>query len=172
MGPFQISDLAGLDLGWSRATSSGSTIRELLCERDRRGQKTGAGFYDYDEKRMPTPSPLTEQLIAELAVRNGIVRRAIDDSEILERLVYPMINEGAKLLAEGVALRASDIDVVWLNGYGWPAETGGPMYYAENLGLAYIVNRLHRLSQRLGPPFEPAPLLVRLANSGAGFDSK
>ena len=121
---------------------------------------------------MPTPSPLTEQLIAELAVRNGIVRRAIDDSEILERLVYPMINEGAKLLAEGVALRASDIDVVWLNGYGWPAETGGPMYYAENLGLAYIVNRLHRLSQRLGPPFEPAPLLVRLANSGAGFDSK
>lgn len=134
MGPFQMSDLAGLDLGWDKATSKGETIRDVLCERDRRGQKTGKGFYDYDENRRPSPSPEVEAIIADFAARSGLEQRVFSQEEIRERLLFPMINEGAKILEEGMAQRASDIDTVWINGYGWPAYTGGPMFWADTIG--------------------------------------
>ena len=116
MGPFAMSDLAGLDIGWSKDTSKSSTIREILCEMDRRGQKTGAGFYDYDEARNAKPSPVVEKIILDFAASKGINRRTISDDEILQRCIYPMINEGARILAEGKAQRASDIEIVWING--------------------------------------------------------
>src|SRR5271168_4356962 len=128
MGPFAMADLAGLDIGWSKTTSTSSSIRDILCEMDRRGQKTGAGFYDYDENRNARPSPLVEKIILDFASAKGVNRRAISDDEILERCLYPMINEGAKILEEGKAQRASDIDIVWINGYGWPVYRGGPMF--------------------------------------------
>ncbi|WP_207791535.1 3-hydroxyacyl-CoA dehydrogenase [Sandaracinobacteroides saxicola] len=130
MGPFQMSDLAGLDIGWSRETSTGATIRDRLCEMDRRGQKTGAGFYDYDAERKRTPSPVVETLIRDFMREKGVTPRSISQEEILDRLMTPFIAEGKAILAEGIAQRASDIDVVWVNGYGWPRATGGPMYWA------------------------------------------
>jgi len=163
MGPFQMSDLAGLDIGWSKETSKSETIRDKLCELDRRGQKTGAGFYDYDAKRERTPSPIVEQLVLELSKAKGITRRAISDQEILERCIYPMINEGAKILAEGKAYRASDIDIVWLNGYGFPAYRGGPMFYADTVGLPTVVAKLREQAHA------PAALLEKLAGEGKGF---
>ena len=169
MGPFAMADLAGLDLGWSRETSKGETVREILCERDRRGQKTGAGFYDYDESRRPTPSTLVEDIILDLSARKGVMRRAIGDQEILERCLYPMINEGARILEEGKAIRASDIDVVWINGYGWPVYTGGPMYHADQVGLSTILDRMRAYETAMGPDFKPAALLERLASEGKGF---
>ncbi len=144
MGPFQMADLAGLDLGWDEASSSGGTLREMLCERGRRGQKNGRGYYDYDDERNRTASGEVEALIRDFAVRSGITQRAIPDDEIRERLLYPMVDEGARILAEGIAQRASDIDVVWVNGYGWPAATGGPMFGADGIGLATVVAGLRR----------------------------
>ncbi|HUO93037.1 MAG TPA: 3-hydroxyacyl-CoA dehydrogenase NAD-binding domain-containing protein, partial [Rhizomicrobium sp.] len=120
MGPFAMSDLAGLDIGWNKETSKGETIRDVLCEMDRRGQKTGAGYYDYDENRNARPSPVTEKILEDFRKKRGINSRSISDEEILERCIYPMINEGAKILEEKKAIRASDIDIVWINGYGWP----------------------------------------------------
>ena len=169
MGPFQMSDLAGLDIGWSKETSKGATIRERLCEQDRRGQKTGAGFYDYDAKRNRSNSGLVEKLILDFAAEKGIQRRKIDDQEILERLVYPMINEGAKILAEGIAQRASDIDVVWIYGYGWPVYRGGPMFYADTVGAANVVAALEKHLPKLGPDFVIAPLLKQTAEKGKRF---
>jgi 3-hydroxyacyl-CoA dehydrogenase len=169
MGPFAMSDLAGLDIGWSRATSKGETARELLCEMDRRGQKTGAGFYDYDETRKATPSPVTEKIILDLSAKQGIARKAISDQEILERCIFPMINEGAKILEEGKAIRASDIDVVWLNGYGWPAYRGGPMFYADRVGLDRVLARMKELERRFGPALKPAALLEKLVAEGKRF---
>jgi 3-hydroxyacyl-CoA dehydrogenase len=163
MGPFAMADLAGLDIGWSRETSSSSTVREVLCEMDRRGQKTGAGFYDYDEARKPSPSPVAEQVILDFSAREGIERRPVADQEILERCVYPMINEGAKILDEGIASRASDIDVVWINGYGWPVYRGGPMFYADTIGPQAVLAALEGYQARFGEDFAPAPLLRRLA---------
>jgi 3-hydroxyacyl-CoA dehydrogenase len=150
MGPFQMSDLAGLDIGWDPAKSSSATVREVLCERGRLGQKSGKGFYDYDDKRRPSPSPEVDAVIAEFAARSGQAPREIGDEEIRERLLYPMIDEGARILEEGIAQRASDIDVVWLNGYGWPAWTGGPMFWADEVGLGTVVAGLERHSDRLG----------------------
>ena len=169
MGPFAMIDLAGLDLGWSRETSRGETVREILCERDRRGQKTGAGFYDYDENRKATPSAEVEAVIREVAGRQGIPQREIADQEILERCLYPMVNEGAKILEEGKALRASDIDIVWINGYGWPVYSGGPMHWADGIGLATIVARLRALEAQHGPAFKPAALIEKLAAEGGSF---
>jgi 3-hydroxyacyl-CoA dehydrogenase len=169
MGPFQMSDLAGLDIGWSKETSKGATIRERLCELDRRGQKTGAGFYDYDAKRNRSNSALVEKLILDFAAGKGITRRKIDDQEILERLVYPMINEGAKILAEGIAQRASDIDVVWIYGYGWPVYRGGPMFYADTVGAANVVAALEKHMPRLGEGFVIAPRLREVALAGMRF---
>jgi 3-hydroxyacyl-CoA dehydrogenase len=169
MGPFAMSDLAGLDIGWSRETSKGETVREILCEMDRRGQKTGAGFYDYDEKRNATPSPVTEKIILDLAAKKGINRRPISDEEILQRCIYPMINEGAKILEEGKAIRASDIDTVWVNGYGWPVYRGGPMFYGDTVGLPEVLRVMRAFEGQHGPDFKPAALLERLVAEGKGF---
>ena len=166
MGPFQMSDLAGLDLGWRRETSKGASIRDLLCERDRRGQKTSKGYYDYDASRTPTPSPEVEAIIAEFAARRGYRQRSIDEHEIRERLLYPMINEAARILEERIAQRASDIDLVWVNGYGWPAFTGGPMFWADGVGLDTIVAGLKTHVPRLGDDFTLSPLLLSKASKG------
>jgi 3-hydroxyacyl-CoA dehydrogenase len=163
MGPFAMSDLAGLDIGWSKETSKSSTIREILCEMDRRGQKTGAGFYDYDEQRNAKPSPVVEKIILDFAAKKGINRRTISDEEILERCIYPMINEGAKILEEGKAQRASDIDIVWINGYGWPVYRGGPMFYADLVGPEKVLAKLKEFEATMGDDFKPAPLLESAA---------
>ena len=163
MGPFQMSDLAGLDIGWDAATSQSATLRDRLCEAGRRGQKTAAGFYDYDAQRNRTPSPLVERMILDYAAERGVNRRPIDDAEILERCLYPMVSEGAAILEEGMAQRASDIDIVWINGYGWPVYRGGPMFWADSEGLPKIVAALERFG------LTPAPLLKRLAAEGKGF---
>ena len=169
MGPFAMSDLAGLDIGWSAETSKRSTIREILCEEGRRGQKTGAGFYDYDEARNAKPSAHVETIIREFAASKGVEQRAIGDAEILERCIYPMINEGAKILEEGKAQRASDIDIVWIYGYGWPVYRGGPMFYADTVGLKTVLAKLKEFQARFGDDFKPAALLEKLAAEGGAF---
>jgi 3-hydroxyacyl-CoA dehydrogenase len=169
MGPFQMADLAGLDIGWSADTSKGETLRDQLCERDRRGQKTRAGFYDYNDKREHTPSPIVEELVLQQSAAHGVTRRRIGDQEILERCLYPMINEGALILEEGKAYRASDIDMVWLTGYGFPAYRGGPMFYADTVGLKTVVGKLREFQAMSEADFRPAPLLVRLAEEGGQF---
>jgi 3-hydroxyacyl-CoA dehydrogenase len=169
MGPFAMSDLAGLDIGWSKETTSSSTVREILCEQDRRGQKTGAGFYDYDENRNAKPSPVVEKIILDFAASKGVNRRTISDQEILERCLYPMVNEGAKILEEGKAQRASDIDIVWINGYGWPVYTGGPMFWADTVGLDKVLASLKRYEAEMGDDFKPSALLERLVAEGKGF---
>ena len=169
MGPFAMADLAGLDIGWSKEKSSSSTIREILCEMDRRGQKTGAGFYDYDTARTAQPSPIVEKVILDFAAKKGINRRTIGDAEILERCLYPLINEGAKILEEGKAIRASDIDIVWINGYGWPVYRGGPMFYADTVGLPAILAKLKEFEATMGEDFKPAALLERLVAEGKSF---
>ena len=168
MGPFAMSDLAGLDIGWSAETSKRSTIREILCEEGRRGQKTGAGFYDYDEARNAKPSAHVETIIHEFAASKGIAQREIGDTEILERCIYPMINEGAKILEEGKAQRASDIDIVWIYGYGWPVYRGGPMFYADTIGLKTVLAKLKEFQAKFGDDFKPAALLEKLAAGGRG----
>ncbi len=169
MGPYAMGDLAGLDLGWRRERSTGQTIREILCEAGRFGQKTGGGFYDYDSERRPTPSPVAEQAVLDVSARRGITRRAVSEDEILERCLYAMINEGAKILDEKIAARASDIDVVWLYGYGWPIYRGGPMFYADSIGAAAILDRLRAFEAQGNETLKPAPLLERLAAEGGRF---
>ena len=159
MGPFEMGDLAGLDLGWSAETTTGSTIRERLCEAGRRGQKTGAGFYEYDDKRRPSPSLVAEAIIAGFVADMGGDKRDFDDEEILARLLWPMVDEGARLLSEGVARQAGDIDVVWINGYGWPAWTGGPMHHAAATGFDAVVRTLRDLG------YSPSDALVAMARS-------
>ncbi|HEV7156794.1 MAG TPA: 3-hydroxyacyl-CoA dehydrogenase NAD-binding domain-containing protein [Caulobacteraceae bacterium] len=171
MGPFAMSDLAGLDIGWVKEKSKGETIRDVLCEMDRRGQKTGAGYYDYDENRNAKPSPVTEKIIHDFIVKSGANPRTISDEEILERCVYPMINEGAKILAEKKAIRASDIDVVWENGYGWPLYRGGPMFYGDQIGLTKVLETMKAFQGRMGDDFKPAALLETLVAEGKTFAS-
>ena len=144
MGPFQMGDLAGIDIGWHRDPSKVTTVREALCAVGRFGQKAGKGFYDYDEARNRTPSDEVKQIIADFASKEGREQREISKDEIRERLLYPMVNEGAKILDEGMAQRASDIDVVWINGYGWPLYTGGPMFWADTVGLDKVVAGLEK----------------------------
>ncbi len=169
MGPFAMGDLAGLDIGWKAETSTSSTIRECLCEAGRRGQKTGAGYYDYDENRNASPSPVTEEIIKKLREKKGITPRVISEEEIFERTIYPMINEGAKILEEGKAIRASDIDIVWLNGYGWPAYRGGPMFYANLVGLDKVLAKMKEFQAKQGDDFKPSALLEKLAKEGKTF---
>ncbi|HEY1449131.1 MAG TPA: 3-hydroxyacyl-CoA dehydrogenase NAD-binding domain-containing protein [Caulobacteraceae bacterium] len=169
MGPFAMSDLAGLDIGWVKEKSKGETLRDVLCEMGRRGQKTGAGFYDYDENRNAKPSPVTEQVIKDFVAKSGVNPRHISDEEILERCVYPMINEGAKILEEGKAIRASDIDVVWENGYGWPVYRGGPMFYGDQIGLPNVLAKMREFQGQMGEVFKPAELLEKLVAENKRF---
>ncbi|MGJ5033575.1 MULTISPECIES: 3-hydroxyacyl-CoA dehydrogenase NAD-binding domain-containing protein [unclassified Bradyrhizobium] len=175
MGPFAMGDLAGLDIGWRSRKDRGikSEIADALCEAGRFGQKTGKGYYKYEAgSRAPLPDPDVEKLIDETLAKLGLKRRAVSDEEILERMMYPMINEGAKILAEGIAARPSDIDVVWLYGYGWPIYRGGPMYWADSVGLKHIAERLAFYAKETNDPsLEPAPLLKQLAEEGKTFAS-
>jgi 3-hydroxyacyl-CoA dehydrogenase len=144
MGPFQMSDLAGLDIGWHRDPTRVDTIRDALCAAGRFGQKNGKGFYDYDEKRVSTPSAEALAIIEEFRATSNLPKREISEQEIVERTLYPMVNEGYKILEEGKAQRASDIDVVWIYGYGWPIYRGGPMFWGDLEGASKIVEALER----------------------------
>jgi len=166
MGPFQMADLAGVDIGWHRDPSRVENVRDALCAADRWGQKKGAGFYDYDEKRRPSPSPVVAKIIDDFRAKEGVEPRDISDREIIERTLYTMVNEGAKILEEGMAQRASDIDVVWVYGYGWPVYRGGPMFWADTEGLGKIVDGLRGQQDRLGADFTLSDLLVRKAEAG------
>ena len=173
MGPFAMSDLAGLDVSWRirRARGARAEIADPLCEAGRYGQKTGKGYYLYQSgSRTPAPDPEVEQIIVQASKRLGITRRKIDKQEIVERMIYPMINEGARILEEGIAYRPGDIDVIWVYGYGWPVWRGGPMFYADQVGLGEIRDRLAVYAQRSrDKTLEPAPLLAQLAADGKGF---
>ena len=162
MGPFAMSDLAGLDIGWNKENSRGETIREKLCENDRLGQKSGKGFYIYDENRKKSPDPEVEELIISFAQEKQIKRRSISKDEIIERCLYPMINEGFKILEEGMAIRASDIDIIWINGYGWPVYEGGPMFYGNLIGFEKILEWLKKMEEEYGNDFTPSPYLERV----------
>ncbi|KJC47921.1 3-hydroxyacyl-CoA dehydrogenase NAD-binding domain-containing protein [Bradyrhizobium sp. LTSP857] len=175
MGPFAMGDLAGLDIGWRSRKDRGikSEIADALCEAGRFGQKTGKGYYKYEAgSRSALPDPEVEKLIDETLLRLGRKKRVVSDDEILERMMYPMINEGAKILEEGIAARPSDIDVVWLYGYGWPIYRGGPMFWADTVGLKHIADRLSFYAKETNDPsLEPAPLLKKLAAEGKTFAS-
>jgi 3-hydroxyacyl-CoA dehydrogenase len=165
MGPFQMSDLAGLDIGWSKGAKTDNPIRDALCEMDRRGQKTKAGFYDYDEARRPIPSDVVAGVIKDIT---GAEASSMSADEIIEICIYPMINEAVKILEENKAQRPSDIDVVWLNGYGWPADKGGPMFYGDMVGAQAVLDVMERLGAE-DPAFAPAQLLRDLAKNGGKF---
>jgi 3-hydroxyacyl-CoA dehydrogenase len=169
MGPFAMADLAGLDLGWKKETSTSSSVREILNEMGRWGQKTSAGFYDYDETRKASPSPIVEKVVLDFAAKQGVERREISDQEILERCLYPMVNEGAKILEEGIALRPGDIDIVWINGYGWPVYRGGPMFWADLVGAGVIAGRMKEFQTRLGDDFAVSTLLEKLGEKCGAF---
>lgn len=169
MGPFQMADLAGVDIGWHRDPNRIENIRDALCAIDRWGQKKGAGFYDYDDRRRPSPSPVVQQIIEDFAAKQGVTRRDISDEEIVERTLYTMVNEGSKILEEGMAQRASDIDVVWVYGYGWPVYRGGPMFWADTEGLEKIVAGLRNQEARMGSDFSFSQLLLDKAAKGEKF---
>jgi 3-hydroxyacyl-CoA dehydrogenase len=169
MGPFQMADLAGVDIGWHRDPSRIENIRDALCAIDRWGQKEGAGFYDYDEKRRASPSSKVQEIIEQFREKEGVTAREIDDQEIVERTLYTMVNEGALILEGGFAQRASDIDVVWVYGYGWPVYRGGPMHWADTEGLAKIVEGIRRQQERLGADFRLSELLATKAEAGEKF---
>jgi 3-hydroxyacyl-CoA dehydrogenase len=175
MGPFAMSDLAGLDVGWRMRKAQGLTapIADQLCERGRYGQKTARGFYLYEPgTRTPKSDPEVEQLIVDTAAQRGIARGALGKDEIVERLLFPMINEGARVLREGIARRPGDIDVIWVYGYGFPVHRGGPMHYADSVGLAHIRDRLAAFAHKTGDDrHHPSLLLEELAAAGKGFAS-
>ncbi|MDO9285984.1 MAG: 3-hydroxyacyl-CoA dehydrogenase family protein, partial [Aquabacterium sp.] len=181
MGPFRMGDLAGLDIGWAtrkrKAAEAGvplkPSVADMLAEAGRYGQKTGAGYYRYEAgKRDPIPDPVTEQMINEYRAANGITPRKISDDEVVQRCMFALVNEGARILEEGIAARASDIDVVYLNGYGYPLHRGGPMLYADTVGLPNVVRALRRFAAEPGADasWQPAPLLVKLAEDGKNFN--
>ena len=181
MGPFRMSDLAGNDVGWyirkRRAIESPeiaySKTADLLCEQGRFGQKTGAGWYDYKPgDRKAYPSDAVNDMIVRHSADIGVARREISNQEIVERLVFALANEGAKILEEGIALRASDIDMVYLTGYGFPLHRGGPMFYADSVGLPNVLMAMEKYARgRHGEAWKPAPLMVKLAGEGKGFNS-
>ena len=173
MGPCAMMDLAGLDVGWRIRQGRGerALIEDALCDAGHYGQKTGKGYFRYEAgSRMPLPDAEVEKIILDAASRLGINRRPISEEEIVERMVLPMINEGARILEEGIAARPGDIDVIWVHGYGWPVWRGGPMHYADQLGLPHIRDRLRFYADRSGDEtLRPAPLLDRLAAEGRNF---
>jgi 3-hydroxyacyl-CoA dehydrogenase len=180
MGPFRVGDLAGLDVGWLIRKRQAATrpahlryskVADQICELGRFGQKTGAGWYRYETgSRTPIPDPKVEALIMNASKEAGIERRAITDQEILERCMYALANTGAEILEEGIALRASDIDVVYIYGYGFPRYRGGPMFYADSVGLDKVYESVKRFHQAHGEFWTPAPLLERLAREGGKFN--
>ena len=165
MGPFQMSDLAGLDIGWSKGATTSNPIRDALCELDRRGQKTQAGYYDYDAARTPIPSDVTAGIIRDIT---GAKPSTMSEQEIIEACIYPMINESVKILEENKAQRPSDIDIVWLNGYGWPADKGGPIWCGDMVGAQAVLDVMERLGAD-DDMFKPAQTLRDLAASGGKF---
>jgi 3-hydroxyacyl-CoA dehydrogenase len=186
MGPFRMGDLAGNDIGWAirkrraqeRPNMLYSRTADKLCELGRFGQKTGAGWYDYQEgKRDAIPSKLVEKMVEDMIVEHrkslGIEPRKISDQEIVQRLVFALVNEGARIVEEGIAARASDIDMVYITGYGFPIHRGGPMLYADQVGLFNVVNAMKRFQQNPRDDasfWQPAPLLARLAGEGKTFN--
>jgi 3-hydroxyacyl-CoA dehydrogenase len=178
MGPLATGDLAGLDVGW-RIRKEYRHLEEpgirqpftedRLCELGRYGQKTGAGWYKYDEQRRAAPDPVVEGLVREWVAEAGIAQRRISGDEIRDRCLYALVNEGARILEEGYALRASDIDIIYLNGYGFPAHRGGPMWYADTVGLKKVYERVCEFHREHGEIWRPAPLLKRLAEQGMTF---
>jgi 3-hydroxyacyl-CoA dehydrogenase len=180
MGPFAVCDLAGLDIGWARRkaleptrnqSERYSTLADRLCERGWFGQKTAKGFYVYEPgQRKPLPNPDLTELISAAARESGIARREITDGEILERCLYTLVNEGADIIDEKIAQRASDVDVVWIAGYGFPRHRGGPMFYADTIGLPAVLESINALGREHGERYwTPAPLLVTLAGGAATF---
>jgi 3-hydroxyacyl-CoA dehydrogenase len=181
MGPFTVNDVSGLDVSWRVRQRQAKTrpknmryspIADRLCEQGRFGQKTGAGWYRYEKgSRTPIPDPAVAVLIEDASKELGIKRRAVGDDEIRERCVYALVNEGAKILDEGIARRAGDIDVIWVYGYGFPMWRGGPMFYADRVGLKTVYEALSRLAETHGVFFKPAALIERLARQGKSFFS-
>jgi len=173
MGPFAMGDLAGLDVGWRIRKGRGvkSPVADRICELGRFGQKTGSGYFKYEKgDRTPIPDAEVEKIIVDVSTQQGITRRPISDEEILQRLLYPMVNEGAKILDEKIAIRASDIDVIWVYGYGWPVYRGGPMFWADQINLRALRDKMLEFQKASGDTFwAPAPLLNRLADEGKGF---
>jgi 3-hydroxyacyl-CoA dehydrogenase len=175
MGPLAINDMSGLDIGYSIRKRRGTKfpIADAVVESGRLGQKTGRGYYRYEEgSRTPLPDPEIDALIASVSTGLGFERREIGAEEMVERMIFPLINEGARILEEGIARRASDIDVVWINGYGFPRWRGGPMFHADETGLAHIVARLRDFAKSSGDAsLEPATLLVDLAETNSTFSA-
>ena len=176
MGPFRMMDLVGLDLGWRARklanieTPLANKISDALCEQDRFGQKTSKGFYNYSEgSRAPNPAPENEDIYKEISSQNNIQRREISDQEIIDRCILALVNEGARILEEGVAQRSGDMDIVYINGYGFPIWRGGPMFYANQLGLAEVISKMSAFSKLDENFWKPAPLLQKLADSSGAF---
>ncbi len=178
MGPLATGDLAGLDVGWrirkEFKDSEDASVRQplaedALCEMGRFGQKTGAGWYLYDSQRRPQHDPEVDRVVAECRAKAGIAPRSIDAEEIVDRTIYALVNEGARILEEGIALRASDIDIIYITGYGFPAYRGGPMWYADAAGLKNVYDRLRQFENAHGKFWTPAPLLKHLAENGGTF---
>ena len=165
MGNFQMSDLTGLDIGWSKGKRTTNPIRDALCELNRRGQKTKAGFYDYDNARTAIPSEITAKIIKDIT---GVQQIHMSHDQITETCIFPMINEAVKILEENKAQRPSDIDVIWLNGYAWPADKGGPMYYADIVGAKEILKKMEELGAE-DPAYAPAETLRQIAKIGGKF---
>ena len=176
MGPFRMMDLVGLDLGWRARklakleTPLTNKIADALCEQERFGQKNGKGFYNYsDGSRAPNPAPENEEIYVKVAEDNGFTRREISDEEIVDRCILGLVNEGAKILEEGVAQRSSDMDIVYINGYGFPIWRGGPMFYANSIGLDKVLEKINKFAEKDQDFWKPADLLVALANNGGKF---
>jgi 3-hydroxyacyl-CoA dehydrogenase len=184
MGPLATGDLAGLDVGWRIRKEFGDArntsirqplIEDRLCEAGHYGQKTGSGWYKYDADRKPMHSADADAIIAQARRDAGFTPRSISSDEIVDRIIYALVNEGARILEEGYALRAVDIDIIYLNGYGFPAYRGGPMWYADAVGLKKVYQRVLDFEKQHGKLWTPAPLLKQLAEEGrtfADFDKK
>jgi 3-hydroxyacyl-CoA dehydrogenase len=184
VGPFGMQDIAGIDVGWrirqylksvgkTRAEGPQSAVPDRMYEMGRYGQKTGAGWYRYEPgSRQRIPDPVVEEVAAEEAARRGVTRRSISDDEIIARIMTALANEGARVLEDGYAIRASDIDVVYVHGFGYPRHRGGPMFYADTVGLPTVVARIRAYRQQFGDYWQVSPLLERLASEGRGFHSE
>jgi len=178
MGPLATADLAGLDIGWRIRKEHPNLYKQgkrkpiaedRLCELGRFGQKTGAGWYKYDENRRATPDPEVAALVCQWSADAGIAQRTPSSEEIVERCIYALVNEGARIIEDGIASRAVDLDIIYLNGYGFPAHRGGPMWHADTVGLKKVCARVREFHHQHGELWEPAPLLKQLAEQGKTF---